>query len=303
MPYSDADLRHNGWVKCTDIFHAVREHCANRIHRSPHVPDAAEGNLETSKAVSGPHQNHLPGHFGTRFKQDDVHRLSRCRREGRGTNVYHLVPTSSEKGKRPCKGNASCAQASRVQLPEKVHDFLAKGAKCAAHPQPKPFDLLAMVHSVANCATEGGKDACVTEGVDCITVCKIFAKGLGSTFKETVDCLHCSELVLLQSLKTIEFAVLEESQYQEKAEAAITKNFQREEGVKKKHPKKMRTSAQKLCNELRLDHLAEAIKSSTQVSLRPFFTLKTNNECKPFRTILGDKANGKGMFPVSFRGI
>ncbi|KAH9367234.1 hypothetical protein HPB48_000615 [Haemaphysalis longicornis] len=172
-----------------------------------------------------------------------------------------LLPLLPRKRKDHARETQAVHNLSRVQLPEKVQDVLAKGPKFAAHPQPKPLEPLAMVHTVANWAPESGKAACITEGVDCVTGCKRFAK---------VDLCSC------MSDETGDFAVLDEAQYQEKAEADINKTFQREEGVKENHLKKMRTSAEKLCNELGLEHLAKAVKSSTQVSLRPFFTLKTH---------------------------
>ncbi|KAH9375059.1 hypothetical protein HPB48_009880 [Haemaphysalis longicornis] len=142
-----------------------------------------------------------------------------------------------------------------------------------------------MVHTLADCAGEGGKGACVTDGVECVTGCKRFAKGIGSAFKEAAKCLHDGGLRLLHSDKAGEFAVLEESQTQEKAEATISKNFLREVGGKEKHLKKMRTSAENFCNEFSFDQLAKATKSS-QVSLQRSFKLKTHKEGNTFKTIV-----------------
>lgn len=50
-------------------------------------------------------------------------------------------------------------------------------------------------------------------------------KGSRLTLKQIVECLHSNGLRLQQSDKTGNFAVLEESQYQEKVGAAISKNF------------------------------------------------------------------------------
>lgn len=46
----------------------------------------------------------------------------------------------------------------------------------------------------------------------------------------------------------------------------------------------------RLCDKAHLKKLAKAVKDSTKGSLRPFFTMKTHKEEKPFRLVIEDKA-------------
>ncbi|KAH8026769.1 hypothetical protein HPB51_024318 [Rhipicephalus microplus] len=99
---------------------------------------------------------------------------------------------------------------------------------------------------------------------------------------------HCSppqHLKLLQADKEGGFVLAPTTVYKEKADAAVTENFQ----VANVKPSKVKATASKLCEEAGLHKLASSVRAARGVNLSVFFSAKTHKPEVPFRVIVSEQ--------------
>lgn len=91
--------------------------------------------------------------------------------------------------------------------------------------------------------------------------------------------------MLLQSDKEGGFVVLPKGRFDEKAQAAVTKNFV----PISKSAVRVKSKFIEFCKSLNLTTLAKGIKNSKESCLTVFFTAKTHKPDIPFRTIVSER--------------
>nr|XP_037284915.1 uncharacterized protein LOC119177831 [Rhipicephalus microplus] len=92
-------------------------------------------------------------------------------------------------------------------------------------------------------------------------------------------------LKLLQADKEGGFVLAPTTVYKEKADAAVTENFQ----VANVKPSKVKATASKLCEEAGLQKLASSVRAARGVNLSVFFSAKTHKPEVPFRVIVSEQ--------------
>lgn len=145
-----------------------------------------------------------------------------------------------------------------------------------------------MVRTVAERVPQEEAEACAHNALKCVAL-GLSGRRNNVAPKATVEFLREKDLKLLLSDKAGSFVVLHSHDYNEKAIAAVQKHFSKSQAPNTKELKSLKTKAKKFCEEVRLQQLAKEIKSSKEMSLKPFFAVKTHKEGHPFRTIIEDK--------------
>ncbi|KAH8041611.1 hypothetical protein HPB51_017056 [Rhipicephalus microplus] len=97
--------------------------------------------------------------------------------------------------------------------------------------------------------------------------------------------LRAADLKLLQADKEGGFVLAPTTVYKEKADAAVTENFQ----VANVKPSKVKATASKLCEEAGLQKLASSVRAARGVNLSVFFSAKTHKPEVPFRVIVSEQ--------------
>ncbi|KAH8038593.1 hypothetical protein HPB51_002232 [Rhipicephalus microplus] len=97
--------------------------------------------------------------------------------------------------------------------------------------------------------------------------------------------VRSQDLKLLQADKEGGFVLAPTTVYKEKADAAVTENFQ----VANVKPSKVKATASKLCEEAGLQKLASSVRAARGVNLSVFFSAKTHKPEVPFRVIVSEQ--------------
>ena len=100
----------------------------------------------------------------------------------------------------------------------------AIGPKFALPPRLQPIDKVALVRNIASKAQDESASRIISEGIDCIASQRSSAK-VNRSFGTTIHELISKELKLCVSDMEGGFVVLDSDAYEEKAAAAMAKNF------------------------------------------------------------------------------
>ncbi|KAH8039179.1 hypothetical protein HPB51_005355 [Rhipicephalus microplus] len=106
-----------------------------------------------------------------------------------------------------------------------------------------------------------------------------------SSLKHELATSEALDLKLLQADKEGGFVLAPTTVYKEKADAAVTENFQ----VANVKPSKVKATASKLCGEAGLQKLASSVRTARGVNLSVFFSAKTHKPEVPFRVIVSEQ--------------
>lgn len=174
----------------------------------------------------------------------------------RGCDRVHVVKLNHLKKKTsPSLGRFT--PLGDVNVPHSLGKSLQLGSKFCLKPVLRPLELVYLARKVAYKATDTNHPRCFFE-------CMNFLDGLKTPrwqlilLRPLVNYMIDNELCLLVSDKEGSFVVLLEDLFDEKADAAIDKNFKPGDAVMKK----VKVRAQELCRSLALSQLGARIKKS-----------------------------------------
>ncbi|KAH7931956.1 hypothetical protein HPB51_029638 [Rhipicephalus microplus] len=184
--------------------------------------------------------------------------------------------------KQTCQSGQEVVTLGNASIPPGVKSALEKGPKFCEPPKLDQVELLSLVRSTAARASVDNRDRCIQEGVDCL----LPTKQTGTSRQPSViKSLRAADLKLLQADKEGGFVLAPTTVYKEKADAAVTENFQ----VANVKPSKVKATASKLCEEAGLQKLASSVRAARGVNLSVFFSAKTHKPEVPFRVIVSEQ--------------
>ncbi|KAH8029222.1 hypothetical protein HPB51_023814 [Rhipicephalus microplus] len=184
--------------------------------------------------------------------------------------------------KQTCQSGQEVVTLGNASIPPGVKSALEKGPKFCEPPKLDQVELLSLVRSTAARASVDNRDRCIQEGVDCL----LPTKQTGASRQPSViKSLRAADLKLLQADKEGGFVLAPTTVYKEKADAAVTENFQ----VANVKPSKVKATASKLCEEAGLQKLASSVRAARGVNLSVFFSAKTHKPEVPFRVIVSEQ--------------
>lgn len=136
-------------------------------------------------------------------------------------------------------------------LPAFVEAFLNKGPKFALEPKPDPVDLVTVAHELSNKVTEDIKEKCVGDAMECAKAALEKLKGnrRQQNPKRTIEWLKSNKHKLLAADKSGEFVVMNQDDYDSRAEEAMRKNFKIIHDITEKKLSKEKGMTAKLCEE------------------------------------------------------
>ncbi|XP_077552303.1 uncharacterized protein LOC144166640 [Haemaphysalis longicornis] len=169
-------------------------------------------------------------------------------------------------------------------IPEEHQRVLRLGPKFGLEPALAPAEKLATVRKVASLVPEDVRARCIAEGVDVLE--RGGARQRKSTnVQKTVDYLVSSQLKVTVADKEGHFVVMPEGVYNEKASAAVEKNFV-STSVK---VERLKERAIALLRSNNLERLASSVKAQKGTKLDIFFNAKTHKPGIPFRAIVSER--------------
>ncbi|XP_040075942.1 uncharacterized protein LOC120848078, partial [Ixodes scapularis] len=191
---------------------------------------------------------------------------------------------------------ASCRKLNEKQLEPPVLlcntaissdtiELLSKGPKFAPDLPTKKVDQLASVHQVAAAIPEPQRQDILGSAIRAVCFHQPPKPGK-IPLLAAVEELRQEHLKLLESDKTGVFVVLEEGDFGDKVNAALSKNFLK---LKSRPSGTLRSRAKQLCSSLNLSSLKTAISSPAKQYLSVFFTAKTHKTGVPLRSIVSEK--------------
>ncbi|XP_042150264.1 uncharacterized protein LOC120836611, partial [Ixodes scapularis] len=182
--------------------------------------------------------------------------------------LWHTVRlTLPPKKKTPCK-EGKILILGEQSVPEVHQDLLKKGPKFCFEPGLDRVDKLVLSRSVSRRVAEEQRPRCIEECV-----------GILSSY------LTSNGLRILLSDKEGFFVILPEGNFDEKANAAVQKNFRQV----KEQPQKVKAKALQLLGSLNLERVLAEAKKEKNLMLEVFFTAKTHKPEIPFRTVVSER--------------
>ncbi|XP_042149365.1 uncharacterized protein LOC121837684, partial [Ixodes scapularis] len=172
-----------------------------------------------------------------------------------------------------------------AEIPPEIGKPLELGPMFCFEPVLSPPELVTLAKNVAEKATEGDRPRCIHECVEVLQSPR--RRGQVCPITTLVDFMVDSDLRVMLSDKEGQFVVLPKGMFNEKANAAIEKNF-RPVNV---DLKKLRDRAKGLCDRLALTQLAVRVGKAENVHLQAFFSAKTHKEGCPFRAIVTENGS------------
>ncbi|XP_040079191.1 uncharacterized protein LOC115318693, partial [Ixodes scapularis] len=172
-----------------------------------------------------------------------------------------------------------------ITIPPDVGKRLEVGPKFCYEPVLSPPELVTLAKKVAYRTVEEDRPRCISECVDNLQLPQ--KRGPVGPFRPLVEYMVTNGLRVLLSDKEGHFVVLPDGQYNEKARAAIEKNFRPVQVALKK----TRDKAKNLCERLALTQLAARVGKAERLHLEVFFSVKTHKEACPFRAIVTEKGS------------
>ncbi|XP_077498752.1 uncharacterized protein LOC144109846 [Amblyomma americanum] len=191
----------------------------------------------------------------------------------------------------PTKNKKSGLQEGKVfsfvdqQIPESISSVLKLGPKHAFEPTLDKAEKLTLSRSIAKKVEENDRPRCITECVEVLE--RTMTKAAKRNPVGTIAKWMCSkDLRVLLSDKEGCFTIFSESQFQEKALAAVMKNFE----LSPLKEAKVKEQGVSLLNTLGLERLAKQVGQCKKLHLDIFFTAKTHKVDVPFRAIVSERS-------------
>ncbi|KAG0425992.1 hypothetical protein HPB47_026871 [Ixodes persulcatus] len=160
------------------------------------------------------------------------------------------------------KSAATCANnvtvLGDVSLPGDVRITLEKGPKYSYEPSSKQHELLGMVRRVANRVSEQDRERAISKGVDSLKHTVSREPRKQPPVRKIIDFMRDSGLTVVEADKEGGFVVMREDLFQDKALAAIKKNFKPVEFL----PKKQKTAALRLLKDVNLEGVRKAVNKA-----------------------------------------
>ncbi|XP_040074886.2 uncharacterized protein LOC115330777 [Ixodes scapularis] len=204
-----------------------------------------------------------------------------------------IATASTEKRANQCPKLQPPLNLSGSKLSPQAEALLSKGPKFAPPVTPSRVDQLAAVHQIASRIPEPARQEFL--GVGSRLVCMHgAAHPTKPEFPQVVNELRGSDLRHLEADKTGVFVVMNESNFGEKVELAIKKNFVL---VNKRPSGTLRSEVKDICRSNNLSSLLTRVSAPANQYLKVFFTAKTHKPEIPLRSIVSE--NGCWQKPLA----
>uniref|UniRef100_A0A131Z4B0 Tick transposon n=1 Tax=Rhipicephalus appendiculatus TaxID=34631 RepID=A0A131Z4B0_RHIAP len=146
---------------------------------------------------------------------------------------------------------------------------------------------MSWIRKIADRVPEEEKTVFIKEGIKGATP-EVFKKPNEQPLATVARTIKEKDLKLLLSDKTNAFVLISSDEYSNLSLQSILKVFERNK-TDSKQLALMKKEAVKTCERLGLTYLGKRIKESKELTLKPFFSVKTHKQGNLFRTIVEDK--------------